>query len=113
MQLADGRLDLSARADNQKTSNPLLAILDRVLSNIDQALRRTIQAEIHASEVLRDVDDNTRQFVDNAQHNQSAATSMRSSLAELSESFVSVNSAIEQTVTLISDTTQSQGGPGG
>lgn len=108
MQLTDGRLDLTARADVRKTSNPLLATLDRVLSSIERTLQSTIQAEIHASEVLHDVDHNTSQLVENSQHNQSAASSMRASLSELSASFVNVNHAIEQTVEVIASTTHSQ-----
>lgn len=108
MQRTDGRLDLSARADSRKTSNPLLAALDRVLSSIDHTLERSKQAELHVSEVLQGVQQNTSQLVENAQHNQTAATSMRFSLAELSESFAQVNSAIDQTVALIATTAHNQ-----
>ncbi|MDY0072000.1 MAG: methyl-accepting chemotaxis protein [Thauera sp.] len=94
-------LDLSVRIDARHRDNPLLALLDRVLNSMDEALRGTLQAERDSTTILQQARSEMQRLADHADSNREAAVRMQSSLTTVAESSGTVRSGIEQTVQAI------------
>ena len=101
-------LDLGARIDARHRNNPLLALFDRVLGSMDQALQRTLQAERDSTLLLQQTGQDMQLLTRQADSNQEAASQIHTSLTSISRMSETVYQAIDETVTAIRQAAERQ-----
>ena len=92
--------------------NPILVMLDNVLSNMNKAIRQTKTAEQHTSNVLTNASQDINHLVGYVQSNHQDAEQMFQELTELARFSTEVRQHVKHTVDLIEEAAaqQQQGG---
>lgn len=103
----DDSLDLSAGVAKTK-NNPILMMLNNVLTSMNQAVQQAKTAETHTSNVLVNANQDINNLVGYVQSNHQEAEQMFRDLTELSDSSAHVRQSVEQTVDLIEDAASKQ-----
>lgn len=103
----DDSLDLSASVTRTK-NNPILILLNTILSSMNTAIRQAKTAEKHTSEVLVSASQDINSLVGYVQSNHQEAEQMFQALTELSGSSAHVRQSVEQTVDLIQEAADKQ-----
>lgn len=101
------QLDLAAQVEKTQ-NNPILIMLNAMLSSVNSAIAQAKSAEKTTSNILHNVNQDIVNLVDYAQSNHKEAEQMQHELADLSELSSAVRHNIEETVTLIEQAAEKQ-----
>lgn len=103
----DDKLNLDIAVTETK-DNPILMMLNNVLSKMNRAVRQTKEAEQHTSSVLNSASQDINHLVGYVQSNHQEAEQMFQALTELAMFSTDVRRHIEQTVDLIEEAASQQ-----